>query len=149
MNIDMINKFKERKIKAKDIFEVKTINSFRNSVHISCIEQLDSDIDGRLVVFSLEKMSPSFNGISLNKLVLEITNALSFENDKDIFVEKLKQVGYAYNDLYDSFVYNLIGRDSFIVSSNFPRIKRDSLPQGIEKVEYDIELTQIEKFKEN
>ena len=94
-------------------------------------------------------MSPSFNGISLNKLVLEITNALSFENDKDIFVEKLKQVGYAYNDLYDSFVYNLIGRDSFIVSSNFPRIKRDSLPQGIEKVEYDIELTQIEKFKEN
>ena len=26
MNIDMINKFKERKIKAKDIFEVKTIN---------------------------------------------------------------------------------------------------------------------------
>ena len=130
-------------------FEVKTINSFRNTVHISSLEQLDSDIDGRLVVYSLEKMSPSFNGISLNKLVLEITNSLYFENDKDIFLEKLKQVGYAYNDFYDSFVYNLIGKDTFVVSCDFPRIKRDSLPLGIGKVEYEIELTQIEKYKED
>lgn len=129
-------------------FEIKTINSFRNTIHISSLEQLDSDIDGKLIVYALEKMSPSFNGLSLNKLVLEITNSFSYENDKDVFLEKLKQVGYSYNDYYDSFVYNLIGREKYLVSSSFPRIKRDNLPLGIGKVEYEIELTQIERFKE-
>ena len=129
-------------------FEIKTINSFRNTIHISSLEQLDGDIEGNLIVYSLEKMSQSFNGITLNKLVMEIINFLSYENDKDIFLEKLKQVGYSYNDFYDSFVYNLIGKAKYFVSSSFPRIRRESLPLGIGRVEYEIELTQIEKFKE-
>ena len=56
---------------------------------------------------------------------------------------------YVMIDNYDSFVYNLIGKDTFVVSCDFPRIKRDSLPLGIGKVEYEIELAQIEKYKED
>ena len=56
---------------------------------------------------------------------------------------------YLMIDNYDSFVYNLIGKDTFVVSCDFPRIKRDSLPLGIGKVEYEIELAQIEKYKED
>lgn len=44
-------------------YEIKTISSGKESVRISSLEQLDSDIIGYLIVYSLERMSPSFNGI--------------------------------------------------------------------------------------
>ncbi len=132
-----------------DWYEIKSINSFRNTVSISSIEQLDSVIDGKLVVYSFEKMSPSFNGISLNALVGSISNMIQYETDKDIFFEKLKQVGYSYNEVYDNYVYNLIDVQKYIVNSNFPKIKADDLPNGICKVQYELLLSLIEKFKED
>lgn len=130
-------------------YEVKSINSFKNTVSISSIEQLDSAINGELIVYSFEKMSPSFNGISLNALVGSILNVMHYETDKDIFFEKLKQVGYSYNEIYDNYVYNIINVDKYIVNSGFPRIKADDLPNGIGKVQYEIQLSLIEKFKED
>lgn len=132
-----------------DWFEIKTINSFKNSIFISSIEQLDSENDGRLIVYRMEKMSPCFNGVSLNKLVGDIMQSLALDTDKDILIEKLKQVGYAYNEVYDNYVYNYISFDAYLVNSDFPRLKADRLPVGIGKVQYEVLLTQIEKFKEN
>lgn len=65
-------------------YEIKTINSFKNSVTISSIEQLDSENEGRLIVYSLEKMSPSFRGITLNALVQKVFSLLTLDTDKDI-----------------------------------------------------------------
>lgn len=130
-------------------FEIKTINSFKKTVHISSLEQLDSEFEGKLVVYSVEKMSPSFKGITLNELVMSIISQLSYDSDKDIFTGKLKQVGYSYNEFYDSLVYNLVSTDFYTVKEGFPRIKGETLPKGIGKVQYEIELTQIEKFKES
>ena len=62
----------------QDWFEVKTISFGKESVRISSIEQLDSDIDGTLVVYELEKMSPSFEGIKKNfALVFSSSNILT------------------------------------------------------------------------
>ena len=130
-------------------YEVKSINSFKNTVSISSIEQLDSAINGELIVYSFEKMSPSFNGISLNALVGSVLNVMHYETDKDIFFKKLKQVGYSYNEIYDNYVYNIINVDKYVVNSEFPRIKADDLPNGIGKVQYEIQLSLIEKFKED
>lgn len=130
-------------------YEVKSINSFKNTVSISSIEQLDSAINGELIVYSFEKMSPSFNGISLNALVGSVLNVMHYETDKDIFFKKLKQVGYSYNEIYDNYVYNIINVYKYVVNSEFPRIKADDLPNGIGKVQYEIQLSLIEKFKED
>lgn len=132
-----------------DWFEIKTINSFRNSVNISSIEQLDSENDGHLVIYRMEKMSPSFNGITLNKIVEEIMFLLKLDTDKDIFFEKLQQVSYAYNEAYDNYVYNFISVDNYIVRDDFPRLKAACLPTGIAKVQYEVLTTLIAKFKEN
>ena len=132
-----------------DWYEIKSINTFKNSVSISSLEQLDSELEGHLVVYSFEKMSPSFSGITLNKLVSEILRDLAFDTDKDIFLAKLKQVGYAYNEIYDNYVFNLIKKDSYLVNNEFPRIKADDLQKGIIKVQYEILLSLIEKNKEN
>lgn len=130
-------------------YEIKSINSFKNTVSISSIEQLDSITEGKLVVYSFEKMSPSFNGISLNALVGMVSNMIQYETDKDIFFEKLKQVGYSYNEVYDNYMYNMINIDKYIVNTEFPKIKADDLPNGIGKVQYEIFLSLIEKFKED
>lgn len=129
-------------------FEIKSINSFKNSVSISSLEQLDSELPGHLVVYNFEKMSSSFAGITLNKLVALISKTLQYETDRDIFFAKLKQVGYSYNEVYDNYVYNLIKVDSYLVDDRFPRIKADTLPSGITKVQYDVLLSMIEKNKE-
>ena len=129
-------------------YEIKTINSFKNSVSISSLEQLDSELNGHLVVYCLEKMSPSFKGITLNKLVGSISSILTFETDRDVFFEKLKQAGYSYNEVYDNYVYNFVKTESYLVDKSFPRIKADELPKGVSKVQYEIILSMIEKNKE-
>jgi hypothetical protein len=131
-----------------DWYEIKSINTFKSSVLISSLEQLDSELDGRLVVYSFEKMSSSFSGITLNKLVAEISNQLEYETDRDIFFNKLKQVGYSYNEVYDNYVYNFVKYNTYLVNNDFPRIKSDDLPKGIAKVQYEVLLSLIEKNRE-
>ena len=129
-------------------FEIKSINTFKNSVSISSLEQLDSELDGHLVVYSFEKMSSSFSGITLNKLVAEISNIIHYETDRDIFFNKLKQAGYSYNEVYDNYVFNFVKVDSYLVNADFPRIKAEELPKGIAKVQYELLISMIEKNKE-
>lgn len=131
-----------------DWYEIKSISNTKNVVGISSIEQLDSNTDGHLYIYYLEKMSPEFNGINLNLLVDEIYNGLRISTDKDIFADKLQQVGYVYNGIYDNFVYNLTKVEKYKVSKEFPRIKREDLPLGIAGVRYDVEISIIKKFAE-
>ena len=58
-------------------YEVKTIHRGIPAVKISSIEQLESSTDGELVVFFLEKMSAAYNGVNLNKLILETRSLFS------------------------------------------------------------------------
>lgn len=134
---------------SNDWYEIKTINSFRNAVNISSIEQLDSEFEGYLIVYLMEKMSPSFNGLRLNSLVASINNMISLDTDKDVFFEKLKQVGYLYNEVYDNYVYNYISKTKYVVKEDFPRLKTNLIPIGIAKVQYEICLSQIERFRED
>ena len=132
----------------KDWFEVKSINSFKNTISISSIEQLDSAYEGKLVVYSFEKMSSSFLGLSLNDLVKEILNYIDNDIEKDLFIEKLKQVKYSYNEIYDEYVFDLISINKYIVNNDFPKIRLVDLMKGIGKVKYEIMLSQIEQFRE-
>ena len=58
-------------------YEVKSIHNGVRSVKISSIEQLDSEIDGKLVVLTFDQGTPSYEGnITLNKLISEFRDAL-------------------------------------------------------------------------
>lgn len=129
-------------------YEIKSINTFKDSVTISSLEQLDSELDGHLVVYFFEKMSPNFSGISLNKLVNDISNSLEYEIDRDLFFNKLAQAGYSFNELYDNYVYNFVKMQQYLINRDFPRIKADTLPKEINRVQYDILLSLIEKYLE-
>ena len=124
-------------------FEIKTISRGNPCVRISSLEQLSSDHEGELVVYALEKMSAEYNGITLNKLVLEILKMFSSQEDKDLFMTKVSIQGYEYNNYYDDFVFELSSKTRYGVNKDFPKLTSADVPRAITKVSYDILLTEI------
>ncbi|MBO7496157.1 MAG: PD-(D/E)XK motif protein [Salinivirgaceae bacterium] len=132
----------------KDWFEIKTINFGKETVRISSIEQLDSDIDGYLVVYELEKMSPSFDGIRINQLVNDIIALLTNTVQRETFMNKLQLYGFDFSNENDNNVFVLRTKHTYKVGNKtFPRMRRDILPEAITKVQYELLLSELERFK--
>ena len=128
-------------------YEVKTISRGNSSVRISSLEQLDSDKDGQLIVYSLEKMSPAYNGISLNKLILETRQMFMSGDESDDFLAKVALQGYEYNNYYDEFVYEVSNFVRYMVGYDFPKLTHKNVPMAISKANYDISLSDIMNFR--
>lgn len=128
-------------------YEIKTIEYGKKTVGISSLEQLESLVDGILVVYQLEKMSPGFHGITINCLANEILNMISFLPDKQLFLDKLNRVGFSFSDLYDEYVYDKRDLSKYRVNESFPKLVKDRVPQAIAKATYEITLSDIIKYK--
>jgi hypothetical protein len=128
-------------------YEVKTINRGSPSVKISSLEQLDSENEGELVVYSFEKMSPAYNGISLNKLVLETKQLFGSGEDSDSFLSKVALQGYEYNNYYDDFVFEISNVTHFRVNNEFPKLTHGNVPSAVSKANYDLALSDIMIYK--
>lgn len=127
--------------------EIKTINFGKETVHISSIEQLDSQIEGNLVIYQLEKMAEEFDGIKLNNVIESLLGCIPAIHDKDVLLCKLREAKYSYDKRYDEFVYSLRAIDTYRVDNNFPRIRRSSIPNAIAKASFDLNIAQIIPFK--
>lgn len=127
-------------------YEIKTINSGKDTVRISSLEQLDSDKKGYLVVYDLEKMSPSFNGVKLNQLVQKLLHEMG-PDERENFISKLSLYNYDFSTIYDAFVYSVVGCSTYVVKESFPRLSRSNIPLTISKVQYDINLSDIDDYK--
>lgn len=127
--------------------EVKTIRRSSQIVHISSLEQLDSEHDGELAVYALEKMSTEYNGITLNKLIVDIRNRFSDSDDRDLFMSKVALQGYEYHNYYDDFVFELIYSKNFRVNDTFPKLIPGDVPEAVLKATYDIDLNKITDFE--
>ena len=127
-------------------YEVKTISRGNTTVRISSLEQLDSDKNGELIVYSLEKMSPAYNGISLNKLILETRQMFSSADEADTFLAKVAMQGYEYNNYYDEFVFEVSGLTRYKVTDRFPKLTHANVPKEITKANYDLALAEIMSY---
>ena len=128
-------------------FEVKAIGRGNQTIKISSLEQLDSDVNGELAVFSLEKMSSTYSGLTLNKVILETKDMFCTQEEKDLFLSKVALQGYEYSDYYDDFVFELSGFSRFFVSDGFPKLTRKNISNGIRKAMYEIALIDIKIFE--
>ncbi len=127
--------------------EVKTVRNSANSVRISSLEQLDSKNNGELAIYFLEKMSPGFNGITINQLILETCEKFLNVYEKDDFINKVKLQGYSYNDYYDNFVYEIKDLKRFLIAGEFPRLTRNSVNSAITKASYDLSIPEIMSYR--
>lgn len=128
-------------------YEVKSVSRGKQSVKISSLEQLESDKTGELVVYSLEKMSEAYNGISLNNLIMDTTKKFNSVENADDFVSKIALHGYEFNTYYDQFVYEISNRTKYIVNEKFPKLTKGSVPVQIVKASYEILLAEIRDFE--
>lgn len=130
-------------------YEVKAVSAGKDSVHISSIEQLDSDAIGYLAVYKLEKMSPGYDGVKLSSLANEIMTLVSNDFYKEMFAGKLMSYGFDWSSDYDNFVYSQSSFAKYVVSEGFPRISRSSIALPIVKVQYELILSNIDKYKQS
>ena len=127
--------------------EVKTVRSGAQTVKISSLEQLDSEYDGELAVYSLEKMSTAYNGITLNRLVIETRDLFSTDDDRDQFLACVALQGYEYHNSYDDYVYEISAYRRYRVTDGFPRLTAQDISPSIKKASYEISLTDLSPFE--
>lgn len=130
-------------------YEIKTIHYGKDSVRISSLEQLDSQTEGHLAVYQLERMSQAYDGIQINSLCQEILGTLTSTETKDVFLEKIANAGFTFESDYDEFVFEIKDLDVYTVGPDFPKLERDKLPEAITKVQYDLLLATISQYKES
>lgn len=127
--------------------EVKTIRNGSQAVKISSLEQLESESEGELAVYSLEKMSTAYSGKTLNKLIVDTRAMFSSNEEKDLFMAKVALQGYEYNNYYDDFVYEVSGFKRYNVSEAFPKLTRKDVPPAICKASYELSLIELSSFE--
>lgn len=127
--------------------EVKTIKRSSQTVKISSLEQLDSEHNGELVVFALEKMSAEYNGITLNKLIVQTRNMFKDSDDRDLFMSKVALQGYEYHNYYDDFVFEQIYCKNYRITPEFPKLTHENVPDAVVKSIYDIDLNKISEYE--
>ncbi len=131
-------------------YEVKSVNENAVQVNISSLEQLEAEEDGHLVIMRLEDASiTSGLAINLNKVVMSIIEKISDPDDMDLFRTRLDNVGYIPDDEYDNYNFVFKGRQSYLVSKDFPRLTRKMVSDSIGNVTYTLLLDGISSYREN
>jgi hypothetical protein len=126
-------------------FEVKAVTG--DKVSISSIDQLDSNVSGYLVLFSLEKLSPEAHGVTLNRLCDQIFEYLELDMDRQSFLMKLIQANFYREEYYDQFIYANTKTSFYEVNGEFPKLRREFLPNAISNAKYDLIINMLEGFK--
>lgn len=130
-------------------YEIKTVSENAVQVNISSIEQLESDVDGHLMLVRLEDTSSVSNlSINLNKVVISIIDIIEDTENMDLFQTRLDNVGFEVNQEYENYNFIFKGMQSYSVTKMFPRIQRKDIHQSIGNVKYTIMLDGISEFKE-
>ena len=131
-------------------YEIKTIESSKNNVRISSEFQLESEKGKELVLVVIFVNPDNENGLSLKSLINDIkTIVLDKLGDNSIFINALALKGLTIGDLeqYEIYRYTPIEEISYDSNrENFPKLIRSSIPEEINKLNYNIRLNLIEEF---
>ena len=128
-------------------YEVKAVVSGAESVHISSVEQLDTEMPGELVIVYLDKTSRSDpNRITLNNLVDEITENLPSGDERRILRDILIEQGYIHRDEYDEYAFKYAGHTRYAVTGDFPALRRKDIPESVTNAQYTISLASISEY---
>lgn len=129
-------------------YEVKTIHNGAHTTKISSIEQLDSDKEGTLAVITLDQGTLGLDDcVTLNGIVNDFRGYVG-NKYSGIFNEKMRKAGYIFDERYDEYTYIIISLDRYNVTGEFPRIRKDTLPTGIVKAGYELDLATVKDYKE-
>lgn len=125
------------------LFEIKShMAGAAPVISISSAEQLwHSKGDLFLVVFTIG-IAPqqAADSMSLRDLVARIRDLLPAQCELDMFDNRLAGMGYFDHPDYGRTFFSVASPDFFLVEGRFPRIEKGSIPYGICRLRYGIEL---------
>lgn len=132
-------------------YEIKTIKQGVTGVRISSLSQLDTDGNGYLVVYILEKASgDNKKAVSLAKLVKIIYRTLEDVGaGTDLFTCKLLK--YGYNNSREEYAKNsYIVREEkkYLVNDTFPVLTEKNVPEQVVRAEYELNVAQLADWLE-
>lgn len=130
-------------------YEVKTVSSSRAEVGISSVEQLDCVKPGELVVIRADKTSmTNTNAVNLNALYYALLAMLP-DDAKEQFSTMLLRYGYYPRPEYEGeeYTFEVKAVARYAVSSDFPCIRRNNIPESITEVKYSLALAAIDPFR--
>lgn len=134
-------------------YEIKTIESSKNSVRISSEFQLESEKGKELELVVIFVNPDNENGLCLKSLINDIKIIVHDKlGDNSIFINALAQKGLTIGDLdqYKIYRYTPIEEISYDINrKNFPKLIRSSIPEEINKLNYNIRLNLIDEFITN
>ena len=131
-------------------YEVKTINENALQVTINSLEQLDSEIDGHLVITRLEDTSEVNEfAINLNQIVLDVMALIENPTTLDLFHERLNSMGYSFDPEYYKYSFMFKGSTYYSITRGFPRFTRNNVPEAIGNMSYTILINALTQFREN
>lgn len=129
--------------------EIKSLaGTERNLVRISSEDQLEP-LQGKLYlrIYRLSDVPDAASGRALNGIVESVYSTLADPDAVDALEHKLAAYGYVPLPEYDKPTFVVSAVVDYHVHETFPRLVRSALPNGINRVSYDIRLETIEPFK--
>lgn len=120
--------------------EVKTTRAVTpDRIHISNVGQLDEEGIENMFLYLIRVEQNQSAGVSLPGIVAEIRSRLDV-HALDLFNEGLIEVGYLdmQEELYAATLYRVKAWQAFRVTGEFPRLRREAIPEGVKRVEYQI-----------
>jgi hypothetical protein len=118
-------------------------------VGISSEQQLFSQLPfSYLYVVTLGKVEHGPDSLNLLDMTIAIRERLAVEapDALEYFNDLVYETGYRDDEAYRDFSYLIAGQQMFEVRDGFPRLGPDSIPGGVERVRYEIDLTACEPF---
>ena len=129
--------------------EAKCIGPSTAAVRISSAEQLDPPSMQLLVLLVAGTDESQIGAINLPTIVGRLRAALTDTGSSDQPLrDKLDRLGVELSEpfyLDTWFVVSTV--DAYLVDERFPAIRASALPDGIERVRYQIDLSAIEQFR--
>ena len=133
----------------KTWYEVKTVAENALQITVSSLEQLESEMDGHLVVIRLEDTNTVNDlSVNLNELVLEIADNIEDPEVLELFRTRLDNMGYVCDEEYNNYNYIYTKTERYAVTADFPRLRRKDLPDAIGNVKYSVLLNGLTSFRE-
>lgn len=124
--------------------EVKScLSSKRRLATISSKYQLETEKQYLfMIVYSLTKTE---KGLNLNQLINETLKLIEIETEKTIFLKKLLELGYSFEETgYYSFLVD--SKAYFNIDKSFPKLISSNINSEIIEVKYKIDLSLCNEF---
>ena len=117
----------------------------------SGIESTDQDFacDGTWYEVKLDKTSEADTSkLTLNSMVKLVMESIPSKVCQDNLRNRLLAYGYYFDKAYDKFGFKYNGMTTYKVDSEFPCLRKKSIPASVQNVKYELSLAAIDTFKE-